>query len=121
MVEVRHRQIRANGLSMHVAEAGDGFPVVMCHGFPELWYSWRHRIRALSKAGFRAIAPDMRGYGDTDRPEPVEAYTQKQIVADIVGMLDALALKKCVIVGHDWGGMTAWNAPLMYPDRIERV
>jgi pimeloyl-ACP methyl ester carboxylesterase len=121
MSEFNHRFVNTNGIRMHVVEAGDGFPVVMCHGFPELWYSWRHQIRALADAGFRAIAPDQRGYGETDCPAPIEAYTQKQIVADIIGMLDALAIRKCVIVGHDWGGMTAWNAPLMYPDRIERV
>ena len=121
MSEFTHRFVNTNGIRMHLVEAGQGFPVVMCHGFPELWYSWRHQIRALADAGFRAIAPDQRGYGDTDCPAPIETYTQKNIVADIIGMLDALAIKKCVIVGHDWGGMTAWNAPLMYPDRIERV
>jgi epoxide hydrolase A/B len=121
MPEIKHHFVNTNGIRMHVAESGDGFPVVMCHGFPEIWYSWRHQIKALAEAGFRAIAPDQRGYGDTDCPQPVEAYSQKQIVADIAGMLDALAIPKCVIVGHDWGGMTAWNAPLMYPGRIERV
>jgi epoxide hydrolase A/B len=121
MPEIKHHFVNTNGIRMHVAESGDGFPVVMCHGFPEIWYSWRHQIKALAEAGFRAIAPDQRGYGETDCPQPVEAYAQKQIVADIAGMLDALAIRKCVIVGHDWGGMTAWNAPLMYPERIERV
>jgi pimeloyl-ACP methyl ester carboxylesterase len=121
MPEIKHHFVNTNGIRMHVAESGEGFPIVMCHGFPEIWYSWRHQIKALAEAGFRAIAPDQRGYGDTDCPQPVEAYSQKQIVADIAGMLDALAIRKCVIVGHDWGGMTAWNAPLMYPERIERV
>ena len=121
MSEFNHKFVNTNGIRMHLVEAGEGFPVVMCHGFPELWYSWRHQIRALADAGFRAIAPDQRGYGDTDCPAPIEAYTQKQIVADVVGMLDALGIRKCVIVGHDWGGMTAWNAPLMFPERIERV
>jgi len=121
MGERKHRYVNTNGIKMHLVEARQGFPVVMCHGFPELWYSWRHQIRALADAGFRAIAPDQRGYGETDCPQPIEAYTQKQIVTDIVGMLDALGIDKCVIVGHDWGGMTAWNAPLMFPDRIVRV
>jgi pimeloyl-ACP methyl ester carboxylesterase len=121
MAEIVHKTVQTNGIKMHVAEAGRGFPVVMCHGFPELWYSWRHQIRALADAGFRAIAPDQRGYGDTDRPQPIEAYTQRQLVADIVGMLDALEIEKCVIVGHDWGGAVAWNAPQMAPHRIERV
>ncbi len=92
MPEIKHHFVNTNGIRMHVAEAGAGFPVVMCHGFPELWYSWRHQIDALADAGFRAIAPDQRGYGDTDCPAPIEAYTQKQIVADIIGMLDALKI-----------------------------
>lgn len=121
MSDVKHSFINTNGIRMHVAEAGQGFPVVMCHGFPEMWYSWRHQIRALAEAGFRAIAPDLRGYGETECPGAIEAYMQKQIVGDVIGMLDALGIRKCVIVGHDWGGAVAWNAPLMFPDRIERV
>jgi pimeloyl-ACP methyl ester carboxylesterase len=121
MSEFRHQHVNTNGIRMHVAEAGEGYPVVMCHGFPELWYSWRYQMRALADAGFRAIAPDQRGYGETDAPKPIEAYTQQQLVADIVGMLDALRVAKCTIVGHDWGGAAAWNAALMEPDRIERV
>ncbi len=121
MGEFDHRVVATNGIRTHLVEAGKGFPVVMCHGFPELWYSWRHQIRALAAAGFRAIAPDQRGYGDTDCPAAVEAYTQKEIVADIIGMLDAMGIPKCVIVGHDWGGMTAWNTALTHPERIERV
>ncbi len=121
MVEITHRFINANGIRMHVAEAGQGFPVVMCHGFPELWYSWRHQMTALAGAGFRAIAPDQRGYGETDAPAPIEAYTQRHLVGDIVGMLDALGIVKCAIVGHDWGGAVAWNAAMMAADRIAAV
>jgi len=121
MSPIKHSFVSTNGIRMHVAEAGEGFPVVMCHGFPEIWYSWRHQIDALSAAGFRAIAPDQRGYGDTDCPAPIEAYSQKQIVADVIGMLDALGVSQCVIVGHDWGGMTAWNTAMMAPERIARV
>jgi soluble epoxide hydrolase / lipid-phosphate phosphatase len=121
MSEFNHRFVNTNGIRMHVAEAGEGYPVVMCHGFPELWYSWRHQMRALAARGLRAIAPDQRGYGETDSPAPIEAYTQREIVADIVGMLDAMEIEKCVIVGHDWGGFVAWNAALMAPGRIERV
>ena len=109
MGEFEHKFVNTNGIRMHLHEAGTGFPVVMCHGFPEIWYSWRHQIRALAASGFRAIAPDQRGYGETESPPQIEAYTQKQIVADVVGMLDALGIDKCVIVGHDWGGMVAWN------------
>jgi epoxide hydrolase A/B len=121
MSEITHRFVQTNGIKMHVAEAGEGFPVVLCHGFPELWYSWRHQMRALADAGFRAIAPDQRGYGETDAPIPVEAYTQRNLVADITGMLDALGLANCVIVGHDWGGAVAWNTALMAPTRVARV
>jgi len=121
MSEFTHKFVQTNGIRMHLVEAGSGFPVVMCHGFPELWYSWRHQIRALADAGFRAIAPDQRGYGDTDAPAAIEAYTQRQLVGDIAGMLDALAIAKCVIIGHDWGGAVAWNAAMIAPDRIDRV
>ena len=121
MGEFEHKFVNTNGIRMRLHEAGTGFPVVMCHGFPEIWYSWRHQIRALAASGFRAIAPDQRGYGETECPPQIEAYTQKQLVADMVGMLDALGIDKCVIVGHDWGGMVAWNAAMMAPDRIERV
>jgi len=121
MPEIIHKFVETNGIRMHVAEAGAGYPVVLCHGFPELWYSWRHQLHALAAAGFRVIAPDQRGYGETTAPAPTDAYTQRQLVADITGMLDALGLAQCVIVGHDWGGAVAWNAALMAPDRVTRV
>src|SRR5208337_2469916 len=82
MSEIKHSFVRTNGINMHVAEIGDGFPVVFCHGFPEMWYSWRHQMKALAEAGFRAIAPDQRGYGETEAPEPIEAYTQRKLVGD---------------------------------------
>jgi pimeloyl-ACP methyl ester carboxylesterase len=121
MSEIKHSFVKANGIKMHVAETGAGFPVVLCHGFPEMWYSWRHQIRALAAAGFRAIAPDQRGYGETDCPKPIEAYTIRNLVADLTGMLDALGIDKAAIVGHDWGGFVAWSAAMMAPDRFDRV
>jgi pimeloyl-ACP methyl ester carboxylesterase len=121
MAEFTHRFVDTNGIRMHVAEAGSGYPVVLCHGFPELWYSWRHQMRALADAGFRAIAPDQRGYGETTCPQPIEAYTQRILVADLTRMLDALGIDQGVIVGHDWGGAVAWNAAMMAPDRFTRV
>jgi pimeloyl-ACP methyl ester carboxylesterase len=121
MSEFEHKFVQTNGIRMHLHEAGKGFPVVFCHGFPELWYSWRHQMRVLAGAGFRVIAPDQRGYGETDCPQPIEAYSMRHLVADIRGMLDALMINKCVIVGHDWGGVVVWNAAMMIPDRIERV
>lgn len=121
MADVRHHQVTANGISMHVAEAGEGFPVVFIHGFPELWYSWRHQIQALSEAGFRAIAPDMRGYGGTDAPRDPHQYTMKILTADMAGLLDALGIEKAVFVGHDWGGAVLWQMGLRYPERVERL
>jgi pimeloyl-ACP methyl ester carboxylesterase len=121
MAEFTHRFVETDGIRMHVAEAGSGYPVVLCHGFPELWYSWRHQMRALADAGFRAIAPDQRGYGDTTCPQPIEAYTQRNLVADLTGMLDALGIDHGVVAGHDWGGAVAWNAAMMAPARFTRV
>lgn len=121
MSDFKESWLRTNGIIMHAMESGTGFPVVLCHGFPEMWYSWRHQMKALADAGFRAIAPDQRGYGGTDAPKAIEEYTQRKLVGDIVGMLDAFQIRKCVIVGHDWGGMVAWNAAMLAPDRIERV
>lgn len=109
------------GIALSVHEAGDGPAVVLCHGFPELSYSWRHQIPALSRAGFRAIAPDQRGYGASDRPDPVEAYDIHHLCGDLVALLDALGLERAVFVGHDWGGLVVWNMPLLHPDRTAGV
>lgn len=117
MTEIQHRFIETNGIRMHVAEAGEGFPIVMCHGWPELWYSWRHQLPFLAAHGFRAIAPDMRGYGQTDAPADSEGYRSSSICADIAGLLDALEIEKAVIVGHDWGGYHIWQFALRYPER----
>ena len=121
MSEFVHKFVRTNGIRMHLVEAGAGYPVVFCHGFPELWYSWRHQMKALAEAGFRAIAPDQRGYGETDCPQAVESYQVRELVADIVGMLDALEIRKCAIVGHDWGGFVIWHTAMRAPERIARV
>ncbi len=121
MTEISHRFVNTNGIRMHVAESGSGFPVVMCHGFPELWYSWRHQLPALAAAGYRAIAPDMRGYGDTDAPADASTYRTSSICADIAGMLDALEIEKIVIAGHDWGGYHIWQFALRYPERVAGI
>lgn len=121
MDEFKHHYVHTNGIRMHVHEVGSGYPVVLCHGFPEIWYSWRHQLRALGAAGLRAIAPDQRGYGETDRPLPIEAYSMRNLVADLTGMLDQLGIERCAIVGHDWGGLVAWAAAMMAPDRFEKV
>lgn len=121
MNEIKHRQIRTNGINMHIAEAGEGRLVVLLHGFPELWYSWRHQIPALAAAGFHAVAPDLRGYGQSDAPHEVDAYSMRNMTADVVGILDALEEREAVVVGHDWGSPIAWNAALLYPDRFRAV
>ena len=121
MVETAHRTVEANGIRIHLAEAGAGPLVLLCHGFPESWYSWRWQLEALAEAGFHAVAPDMRGYGQTDRPEEMEKYTLLHLVGDMVGVLDALGADRAAIVGHDWGAPVAWCSALMRPDRFRAV
>jgi pimeloyl-ACP methyl ester carboxylesterase len=112
------RFIQANGIRMRIAEMGKGPLVLFLHGFPESWYSWRHQLPAVAAAGFRAVAPDMRGYGDTDKPAAVEAYDIHNLARDVVGVIDALGEKTAVVVGHDWGSLVAWNSVLLHPDRF---
>ena len=122
MTEITHHTVQlSTGIAMHVAEAGEGAPVVFCHGFPELWYSWRHQLPALAAAGWRAIAPDMRGYGGTDAPPNIEDYTQEAICADMAALLDALGEEQAVFVGHDWGGAVVWNMAQHHPSRVRAV
>jgi pimeloyl-ACP methyl ester carboxylesterase len=116
MPEVTHRMIETNGIRLHVAEQGEGPLVILCHGFPECWYSWRHQLPALAKAGFRVVAPDLRGYGRSDGPEEVEKYTILHDIGDTVGLVDALGAKQAVIAGHDIGAAIAWQAALLRPD-----
>ena len=121
MSETAHRTVETNGIRMHVAEQGEGPLVVLCHGFPESWYSWRHQLRALADAGFHAVAPDMRGYGRTEAPAEIDRYSMLHLVGDIVGLLDALGAETAVIAGHDWGAPVAWHAALLRPDRVRGV
>lgn len=121
MPEITHRTIQTNGINMHIAEAGSGPLVVFCHGWPESWYSWRHQLPALAEAGFHAVAPDQRGYGQSDKPQAIDQYSQLHMVGDIVGLLDALGEETAVIVGHDWGAPVAWNSALLRPDRFPAV
>jgi pimeloyl-ACP methyl ester carboxylesterase len=121
MAELTHHTTQSNGITMHYAEAGEGPLVVLCHGFPESWYSWRHQIGALADAGYRVVAPDQRGYGDTDAPEPIDAYTILHLVGDIVGLVGALGEEQAVIIGHDWGSPVAWNSAMLRPDIFRAV
>jgi pimeloyl-ACP methyl ester carboxylesterase len=118
---MNHRFVRSNGIKMHIAEEGEGPLVVLCHGFPELWYSWRHQLKALAEVGYRAVAPDQRGYGQTDRPEAVEDYNILQLSGDIIGLVDALGETGSVIVGHDWGAAVAWHCTLLRPDIFSAI
>ena len=115
------RTIRANGVELFVREAGQGPLVVLCHGWPELSYSWRHQIPALAEAGFRVVAPDMRGYGRSAAPPDVAAYSIFDTVGDVVGLVQALGETKAMVVGHDWGAPVAWHAALFRPDIFTAV
>ena len=121
IMPITHRFVEANGIKIHIAEAGVGPLVLLCHGFPELWYSWRHQINALSEAGYHVVAPDMRGYGQTDRPAAIDQYSLFHLVGDMVGLVLALSDKPAVVIGHDWGAPVAWHCALFRPDLFRAV
>jgi pimeloyl-ACP methyl ester carboxylesterase len=113
--------VTTNGISLHVTEQGKGPVVLFCHGFPDTSYTWRKQMQAIASAGYRAIAPDMRGYGRSAAPVDAASYTPLQTTGDLIGVLDALEIANAVLVGHDWGATHAWNAALMRPDRFTAV
>lgn len=115
------RKVTSNGITMRIAEQGSGPLVLLLHGFPEGWYSWRHQLDALATAGYRAVAPDQRGYGGTDKPEPIDAYDVLTLTADVVGLVDTLGEEHAVVVGHDWGAPVAWHCGLLRPDVFRAV
>ena len=117
------QRAQVNGIEMAYYEAGprQGVPIVLCHGFPELAFSWRHQIKALAAAGRWVIAPDQRGYGLTSRPEAVTDYDLAHLTGDLVGLLDHLGVAKAIFCGHDWGGIIVWQMPLLHPDRVAGV
>jgi pimeloyl-ACP methyl ester carboxylesterase len=118
---ITHRQVAARGLGMHIAEAGTGPLVLLLHGFPECWYSWRHQLEALAAAGFHAVAPDQRGYCRTGGPGAVNEYTILHLTGDVIALMDALGEQRAVVVGHDWGAPVAWHTALLRPDRVRGV
>jgi pimeloyl-ACP methyl ester carboxylesterase len=118
---VSFRFIESNGLNMRIAEMGEGPLILLAHGWPESWYSWRHQITALAGAGYHVVAPDMRGYGETDKPADVDEYDIVHLAGDMVGVLDALGEETAIMVGHDWGSVVAWNTVLLHPDRFSAV
>jgi pimeloyl-ACP methyl ester carboxylesterase len=119
--DLQQRGLRANGIGMHIAEQGAGPLVLLCHGFPEGRYSWRHQLPAIAAAGYHAVAPDMRGYGRTDAPPDVAAYGLMDIVGDMVGLVSALGEQQAINIGHDWGASIAWHAALFRPDVFPAV
>ena len=118
---INQRRVETNGISLNIAEQGEGPLVLMLHGFPESWYSWRHQFSALAEAGYHAVAPDMRGYGESDKPFEIEAYNQVEVVNDIIGLIPALGYETAVVFGHDWGAPTAWSCALNHPDKVSAV
>jgi len=119
--ELSHSYVHTNGIRMHYVEQGDGPLVLLCHGWPESWYSWRHQIPVLAGAGFRVVAPDQRGYGDTDAPDEIEAFDIINLVADLVGLVQALGEDRAFLVGHDWGAIVAAPAALVRPDMFRAL
>ncbi|GAA3926127.1 alpha/beta hydrolase [Actinomadura viridis] len=122
MTEIAHRFVESTGgLRMHVAEAGSGPLVLLLHGFPECWYSWRHQLVALAEAGYHAVAPDQRGYARTGGPREADRYTIHHLVGDVAGLIDALGEERAVVVGHDWGAPVAWATAQFLPERVRGV
>jgi pimeloyl-ACP methyl ester carboxylesterase len=115
--------IETNGIKLHVVMAGpkDGQPVLLLHGFPEFWYGWNQQIPALAEAGYRVIVPDQRGYNLSDKPKGVKAYAMDTLVADVLGVVDALGYQKVNLIGHDWGGLVAWVSAIQYPERLRKL
>lgn len=119
---ISFRFIETNGIRMRLATMGDSGPlVIMAHGWPESWYSWRHQIQAVAEAGYRVVAPDMRGYGATDAPPNVEDYDIVTLAEDMVGIVDAYGEEQAIIIGHDWGSIVAWNTVLLHPERFSAL
>lgn len=119
--ELVHRNVSSSGYRIHVAEAGEGPLVVLVHGFPESWYSWRHQLQALAAAGYRAAAIDVRGYGRSSCPAEIEAYAMTALVGDVIAVIDEAGPEPAVVIGHDWGAPIAWNTALLRPERVRAV
>jgi pimeloyl-ACP methyl ester carboxylesterase len=115
------RTVAVNGIELNVVDEGEGPLVVLCHGFPELAYSWRHQIPALAQAGYRVLAPDMRGYGKSSAPQAIEAYDVVTLCEDMCGLLDAVGERSAIFVGHDWGANVTWQLAVLHPERVRAV
>ncbi|HEY7311639.1 MAG TPA: alpha/beta hydrolase [Gemmataceae bacterium] len=117
----QHRETSVNGIRLHYVEAGSGPLVVLLHGFPEFWYSWRHQIPALAAAGFRVLAPDLRGYNLSDKPPGVSAYRVEVLLEDVAGLIHRVGEEKASIAGHDWGGVLVWFFAMRHPEMVDRL
>ena len=122
---ISNRRVATNGIHLNIAEqlpaTANGKLIVLLHGFPESWYSWRHQFAPLAAAGYHVVAPDMRGYGDSDRPHNIDAYNQVEVTNDIIGLIKALGYATAIVVGHDWGAPTAWSSALNHPTVVSAV
>lgn len=116
----QHEYITTNGIKLHYVTQGEGALMLMLHGFPEFWYSWRHQIPEFAK-DFKVVALDLRGYNDSDKPAEKSAYVMAEFVKDVAGVIRGLGYDRCVLVGHDWGGAIAWNFAYTHPDMVERL
>ena len=121
MTEWNFSEVDAGAIRMRIAEAGSGPLVVLLHGFPESWYSWRHQLTFLAENGYRAVAPDMRGYGGSAKPDAVEAYDQVELAGDVAHLIEALGETSAIVIGHDWGAPVAWNTAALHPERVRAV
>lgn len=116
-----HRFVEVNGVRLHIAEQGEGPLVVLLHGWPESWYSWRHQVAPLAAAGYRVVAPDQRGYARSEQPRDVTSYTLLHLVGDVLGVITELGEERAILVGHDWGAPVAWVAAMLRPDIVRAV
>ena len=115
-----HNFINTNGIRLHYVSQGQGKLMLMLHGFPEFWYSWRYQIEEFSP-NYHTVAVDLRGYNESDKPEPLSAYRMSELVADVKGVIEGLGYRDCILVAHDWGGAIAWNFAYAYPEMVERL
>lgn len=115
-----HRFIKTNGIQLHYVSKGEGKLMLMLHGFPEFWYSWRHQITEFSQ-DYHTVAVDLRGYNDSDKPDQLEAYKMSELIEDVKGIISGLGYEDCILVAHDWGGAIAWNFAYAYPEMIEKL
>ncbi|HUZ41882.1 MAG TPA: alpha/beta fold hydrolase [Acidimicrobiales bacterium] len=119
--EIVERRVRVGGVELNVAVIGEGQPVILLHGWPDSWHLWRSQMHALAHSGHRAIAPDLRGFGESDHPEGVEEYSLSKVIGDVAGVMDAFGIESAAVVGHDWGAALAWLLAIFMPERVERL